>query len=249
MQPETGFIAALGGGRVLAFAGIGDPEKFFATLADAGDRGGGDGEAFPTIIAIRRRRRRPCARTPTAQGLVLVTTEKDLARLAGDDAVAQLAAHAHALPVTLVFEDEEALKSLLLERLAGSTDAGSPMSEGRPLLVPLRRRRSLAIREMPLQDRIGIDVGLLQIDAPVFQFLERDRQAGHCAAHERARPHDAKVAVEILDLGLARHGRRAIGSIQHILPPPQPACAGCDPKAGRRNAASGAHNIMARLRP
>ena len=52
------------------------------------------------------------------QGLALITTEKDLARLAGDDETAQLAAHARALPVTLVIDEEDALKSLLLERLA-----------------------------------------------------------------------------------------------------------------------------------
>ena len=52
--------------------------------------------------------------------LVLVTTEKDLARLGGDDEADELAAHARALPVTLAFEDEERFKSLLLERLAAA---------------------------------------------------------------------------------------------------------------------------------
>ncbi len=50
--------------------------------------------------------------------LVLMTTEKDLARLFGEDQVKELAARAKALPVTLAFEDEETMKSLLLERLA-----------------------------------------------------------------------------------------------------------------------------------
>jgi hypothetical protein len=41
-------------------------------------------------------------------------------RLAGDEALAELAAHAHALPVALALEDEERFKSLLLERLAAA---------------------------------------------------------------------------------------------------------------------------------
>ena len=61
-------------------------------------------------------------------GLVLVTTEKDLARLTGDDDVAQLAAHAHALPVTLVLEDEEGFRSLLRERLAHARAASASNS-------------------------------------------------------------------------------------------------------------------------
>ena len=39
-------------------------------------------------------------------------------------------------------------------------------------------------------------IGLLQLDAPVFEFLQRNRHAGHCASHERARTNDAKIAVE-----------------------------------------------------
>ena len=40
------------------------------------------------------------------KGLALVTTEKDLVRLTGDDRLAHLAAHTHALAVTLAFENE-----------------------------------------------------------------------------------------------------------------------------------------------
>ena len=119
LQPETGFIAALGRGRVLAFAGIGDPEKFFATLTDAGIAVAAR-RSFPDHHRYTRAEAQALCEDADREGLALVTTEKDLARLAGDDAVAQLTAHAHALPVTLVLEDEGALKSLLLERLAGA---------------------------------------------------------------------------------------------------------------------------------
>jgi len=59
-------------------------------------------------------------------GLALMTTEKDLARLDGDEGAAQLAAHARALPVTFAFEQVEAFKSLLLDRIAAArrTDGG-----------------------------------------------------------------------------------------------------------------------------
>jgi tetraacyldisaccharide-1-P 4'-kinase len=50
----------------------------------------------------------------------LVTTEKDLVRLTADDQAAQLAARAHALAVTLVFENEQEFKSLVLERIAAA---------------------------------------------------------------------------------------------------------------------------------
>jgi tetraacyldisaccharide 4'-kinase len=121
--PDQKFIAALGGGRVLAFAGIGDPEKFFATLTDAG----------VTVVATksfadhhrytRAEARALCAHADR-EGLILVTTEKDLARLKGDAAAAELAALAHALPVTLALDDEGAFKTLVLERLAAARNTG-----------------------------------------------------------------------------------------------------------------------------
>ena len=59
-------------------------------------------------------------------GLVLVTTEKDLARLSGDDEVGRLVGLAHALPVTLAFEDEAGFGSLLLERIARARAQPTP---------------------------------------------------------------------------------------------------------------------------
>ncbi len=73
-------MASLRGKRVLAFAGIGDPARFFRTLRASGievvrERAFADHHPFSqgeieTLIAEARR-----------DGLTLVTTEKDLARL------------------------------------------------------------------------------------------------------------------------------------------------------------------------
>ncbi len=110
-------IDALAGKQVLAFAGIGDPEKFFATLRGAGiavaaTRSFGDHYRFTQADAQAL-----CAQADRA-GFVLVTTEKDLARMQGDDAVAQLAARSRALPVTLAFDDEVGFQNLLRRALA-----------------------------------------------------------------------------------------------------------------------------------
>ena len=57
------------------------------------------------------------------EGLILVTTEKDLARIKDDTEVTELAALAHALPVTLALDDETAFKTLVLERVKAARNA------------------------------------------------------------------------------------------------------------------------------
>ena len=47
-------------------------------------------------------------------GLALLTTAKDRARMAGEPALAALAAKTHVLPVTLVVEEAEELRKLVL---------------------------------------------------------------------------------------------------------------------------------------
>jgi tetraacyldisaccharide 4'-kinase len=117
LRPDPQFVAALGAGRVLAFAGIGDPEKFFRTLADAGIAVAAT-RGFPDHHRYTREEAQALCEEADREGHVLVTTEKDLARLRGDDSVRELAEQAHALPVALTFEDEDRLRSLLLERLS-----------------------------------------------------------------------------------------------------------------------------------
>ena len=63
----------------------------------------------------------------------------------------------------------------------------------------------------------GAGVGLLAVDAPIAQFLERDGLSGDCAAHEGAWAKDAKVAVKILDFRFARVGRAPFEPVHSTL--------------------------------
>jgi tetraacyldisaccharide 4'-kinase len=117
LEPNRAAIAALTGRRVLAFAGIGDPEKVFATLREAGiaiaaTRSFADHHRYTQSDA-----RELCGRAE-ADGLTLVTTEKDKARLQGEQALAELDARVCVLPVGLVLEQEAAFGKLLVDRIA-----------------------------------------------------------------------------------------------------------------------------------
>jgi tetraacyldisaccharide 4'-kinase len=117
LAPDANVIKSLGNSRVLAFAGIGDPEKFFATLREAGvavtaTRSFADHHRFTQADA------HALCDEATRGSLALVTTEKDLARMQGDADLAQLAARSRALPVTLSFDDEAGFHALLRERIA-----------------------------------------------------------------------------------------------------------------------------------
>jgi tetraacyldisaccharide 4'-kinase len=116
LVPDAAFIASLAGKRVLAFAGIGDPEKFFATLRSVGvtvakARGFDDHHRYTRADAQAL-----CAEGDR-EGLVLITTEKDLARMQGDAHAAELAARSRALPVMLAFDSEAVFQRLLREQV------------------------------------------------------------------------------------------------------------------------------------
>ena len=112
LHPAPEAVANLAGKPVLAFAGIADPDKFFATL---------EAHGIPAMV----RKRFPdhhryaadeisdllaCAQR---HSLTPVTTEKDLARLSRDPAAVELIARSAALPVTLRFREARAVEAML----------------------------------------------------------------------------------------------------------------------------------------
>jgi tetraacyldisaccharide 4'-kinase len=112
LAPDAAQVAALAGKRVLAFAGIGDPARFFDTLRASGievaaQRAFADHHPYApaeieSLISDARR-----------DGLTPVTTEKDLARLQQDDRAKQIMPFA----VTLEFDDPVQWRKLVAERL------------------------------------------------------------------------------------------------------------------------------------
>lgn len=116
LTPDAQAAAMLRGTKVLAFAGIGRPEKFFASLRGLGadvveTRGFDDHHRFFASEA------RELLAAAKARELLLVTTEKDFARMQGDVALTELAARATTLPVRLEFENEEGMRRLLEQTL------------------------------------------------------------------------------------------------------------------------------------
>jgi tetraacyldisaccharide 4'-kinase len=116
LVPDAAAVTALKGRNVFAFAGIGDPEKFFETLAHAGiavtkRQAFGDHHRFTAEEAAE------LVMQAEHGGLTLLTTEKDHARMAGEPALAALAAKAQVLPVTLAVDEAEELRTLVLTRI------------------------------------------------------------------------------------------------------------------------------------
>lgn len=121
-----GDMDALRGKRLLAFAGIGRPQKFFDSLAAAG----GDVRAarsFADHYPYSEADAQALLDAARAGALALVTTEKDMARLAGarGPACAALRAHALTFRVRAAIAGAAALDRLVAARLREARDTGA----------------------------------------------------------------------------------------------------------------------------
>lgn len=104
----------LGGTPVVAFAGIGHPERFFATLRDLGATVVAQ-HAFPDHHTYSATDSRRLVAEAARKQAILVTTEKDLVRLdATDTDVRTLAAATRALPIRLDFVERDLMRLMAL---------------------------------------------------------------------------------------------------------------------------------------
>jgi tetraacyldisaccharide 4'-kinase len=117
LVPDPAAVAALNSRQVLAFAGIGNPEKFFATL-DAAGIAAPVRRAFPDHHRYSQAEAAALIREAEREDLTLLTTEKDAVRLASDEALAPLRERARVLPVSLANEESNALRDFLAHRLS-----------------------------------------------------------------------------------------------------------------------------------
>jgi tetraacyldisaccharide 4'-kinase len=113
LKPDATAVALLFGKPVLAFAGIGDPERFFRTLHASGievarTRPFADHHMFSQAELAE------LAAEAAREQLTLVTTEKDLARLRGSEGVPEGIVP---FAVRLEFDDPAKLKQLISDHL------------------------------------------------------------------------------------------------------------------------------------
>jgi tetraacyldisaccharide 4'-kinase len=119
LKPDEAQVAQLRGKRVLAFAGIGDPARFFNTLRASGIDVAGQ-HAFADHHPYSQAEIESLIAEAKRDGLILVTTEKDLARLR--DRAQQIVP----FRVTLEFDDAPLLRKFVTDRLFKARERKEP---------------------------------------------------------------------------------------------------------------------------
>jgi tetraacyldisaccharide 4'-kinase len=116
LRPDDSVVSSLKGRHVLAFAGIANPEKFFATVSAAG-------------IVVAERKIFPDHHRFTAQeadslvaraergGLVLLTTEKDHSRMQGEAHLETLVARVRTLPAAMAVQNVDEFRRVVMSAL------------------------------------------------------------------------------------------------------------------------------------
>jgi len=121
LEPDGASLASLRAKRVLAFAGIGDPARFFRTLRAGGVEVVME-RAFPDHHAFSQSEIEGLIAEAKRDSLTLVTTEKDLARLRQAAGLPCWAKDIVPFKVTLEFDDVARLRTFVTDRLFRARD-------------------------------------------------------------------------------------------------------------------------------
>jgi tetraacyldisaccharide 4'-kinase len=116
LVPDPKLAEKLNGQRVLAFAGIGRPEKFFDTLRNCGAIVE-EPRAFPDHHPYNRSDLGSLRREAQERGVQAVTTEKDFVRITGLNGSGAWEG-LMVLPVRLQLDDEAALRNFALRKIS-----------------------------------------------------------------------------------------------------------------------------------
>ena len=121
LKADDAVLSSLRGQRVLAFAGIGDPERFFRTLRSNGVEVVGQ-RAFADHHPFTQGEVEALVEEAKRDALKPVTTEKDLARLGVGGELPPWAQGIVAFPVKLEFDSAIKLRRFVSERLFRARD-------------------------------------------------------------------------------------------------------------------------------
>jgi tetraacyldisaccharide 4'-kinase len=116
LRADDATVTSLRRQRVLAFAGIGDPDRFFRTLRANGIEVASQ-RAFADHHAFTQGEVEALVAEGQRGGLTLVTTEKDLARLGAGGEMPRWAQGVVPFPVKLEFDSATTLRSFVSDRL------------------------------------------------------------------------------------------------------------------------------------
>jgi tetraacyldisaccharide 4'-kinase len=116
LKPDDASVDALRGRRVLAFAGIGDPARFFATLRGSGIEVVAE-KAFPDHHPFAQADIDALIDMSRDNALTLVTTEKDFVRLRNTPGLASFARQVTVFAVTLHVDAIDQLRGFVVAKL------------------------------------------------------------------------------------------------------------------------------------
>jgi tetraacyldisaccharide 4'-kinase len=129
LRADDASVLALRGKRVLAFAGIGDPARFFRTLRGCGIEIVGE-RAFADHHPFSQTEIEALIAEAARDGLTLVTTEKDLARLRKAAGLPRWTKDIVPFAVTLEFDDGATLRTFVTDRLFKARDKKYHLATG-----------------------------------------------------------------------------------------------------------------------